>query len=258
MITAPALSARVRKSVTLWKELDQKGAYVPKRMGKLIWSKASYSNVFTWENRQVIGETMTNQFILTGPSIQLSEDLQNLLSQNFPIWNYQHKEIDHLHFTSGGSVQSILKRGLTYSSRRYLKAIKEKLSCFKQSFSDALKGFSSGSSYPSSFLPLLTWVVPSLKSQLCSRSLDVLASCCSSLVMLYCALVWGALGSSLASEVSSFKRLEPLADYSEPLPTHVMGLFPLLPMSWFQHDSVTSLIVRFTLTWSSGWSPIIL
>ena len=35
MITAPALSARVEKIRDFARELDQKGAYVPKRMGKL-------------------------------------------------------------------------------------------------------------------------------------------------------------------------------------------------------------------------------
>ena len=35
MITAPALSARVEKIRDFVEELDQKGAYVPKRMGKL-------------------------------------------------------------------------------------------------------------------------------------------------------------------------------------------------------------------------------
>lgn len=35
MITAPALSARVEKIRDFVEELDQKDAYVPKRMGKL-------------------------------------------------------------------------------------------------------------------------------------------------------------------------------------------------------------------------------
>ena len=101
MITAPALSARVEKI-----------------------------RDFYIENRQVIGETMTDQFILTGPLYQLSEDLPTFFLKISQSEIINTQSIDHLHFTSGGSVQIYLKNGsLTYSSRRYLKAIKEKLSC---------------------------------------------------------------------------------------------------------------------------------
>ena len=72
---------------------------------------------------------MTDQFILTGPLYQLSEDLPTCFLKISQSEIINTKEIDHLHFTSGGSVQIYLKNGsLTYSSRRYLKAIKEKLS----------------------------------------------------------------------------------------------------------------------------------
>ena len=84
---------------------------------------------FYIENRQVVGETKDNQFILTGPLYQLSEDLPIYFLKISQSEIINTKEIDHLHFTGSGSVQIYLKNGrMTYSSRRYLKAIKEKLS----------------------------------------------------------------------------------------------------------------------------------
>ncbi len=81
---APALSARVEKIRDFVEELDQKGAYIAKRMGSLSDQKPAIPTFYI-ENRQVIGETMTDQFILTGPLYQLSWRLTDLLSQNFPI-----------------------------------------------------------------------------------------------------------------------------------------------------------------------------
>ena len=84
---------------------------------------------FYIENRQVVGETKDDCFILTGPLYQLSEDLPIYFLKISQSEIINTKEIDHLHFTTSGSVQIYLKNGrMTYSSRRYLKAIKEKLS----------------------------------------------------------------------------------------------------------------------------------
>ena len=84
---------------------------------------------FYIENRQVVGETKDDHFILTGPLYQVSEDLPSYFLKISQSEIINTKEIDHLHFTTSGSVQIYLKNGsLAYSSRRYLKAIKEKLS----------------------------------------------------------------------------------------------------------------------------------
>lgn len=85
---------------------------------------------FYIENRQVVGETKDDHFILTGPLYQLYEDLPIYFLKISQSEIINTKEIDQLYFTSSGSVQINLKNGtITYSSRRYLKAIKEKLSC---------------------------------------------------------------------------------------------------------------------------------
>ena len=129
-ITAPTLSTRVERIRDFVEELDQKGRLRAKKDGEAYLIESQLFQRFYIENRQMIGETMTDQFILTGPLYQLSEDLPTFFLKISQSEIINTKEIDHLHFTSGGSVQIHLKNGsLAYSSRRYLKAIKEKLSC---------------------------------------------------------------------------------------------------------------------------------
>lgn len=129
-ITAPTLSARVEKISDFVEELDQKGRLRAKKDGETYLVETHLFHRFYIENRQVVGETKDDHFILTGPLYQLSEDLPSYFLKISQSEIINTKEIDHLHFTGSGSVQIYLKNGnLTYSSRRYLKAIKEKLSC---------------------------------------------------------------------------------------------------------------------------------
>lgn len=129
-ITAPTLSTRVEKIRDFVEELDQKGRLRAKKDGETYLVETHLFHRFYIENRQVVGETKDDHFILTGPLYQLSEDLPIYFLKISQSEIINTKEIDHLHFTSSGSVQIYLKNGnLTYSSRRYLKAIKEKLSC---------------------------------------------------------------------------------------------------------------------------------
>ena len=129
MITAPALSARVEKIRDFVEMLDQKERLRAKKEGETYLVEIRLFHRFYIENRQVVGETKDDHFILTGPLYQLSEDLPIYFLKISQSEIINTKEIDHLHFTGSGSVQIYLKNGsLTYSSRRYLKAIKEKLS----------------------------------------------------------------------------------------------------------------------------------
>ena len=130
MITAPALSARVEKIRDFVEMLDQKERLRAKKEGETYLVETHLFHRFYIENRQVVGETKDDHFILTGPLYQLSEDLPSYFLKISQSEIINTKEIDHLHFTTSGSVQIYLKNGsLAYSSRRYLKAIKEKLSC---------------------------------------------------------------------------------------------------------------------------------
>ena len=129
-ITAPRLSTRVEQVRDFVEMLDQKERLRAKKDGETYLVETRLFHRFYIENRQVVGETKDDHFILTGPLYQLSEDLPIYFLQISQSEIINTKEIDHLHFTGSGSVQIYLKNGsLTYSSRRYLKAIKEKLSC---------------------------------------------------------------------------------------------------------------------------------
>ena len=128
-ITAPRLSTRVEQVRDFVEMLDQKERLRAKKDGETYLVETRLFHRFYIENRQVVGETKDDHFILTGPLYQLSEDLPIYFLQISQSEIINTKEIDHLHFTGSGSVQIYLKNGsLTYSSRRYLKAIKEKLS----------------------------------------------------------------------------------------------------------------------------------
>ena len=128
-ITAPRLSARVEQVRDFVEMLDQKERLRAKKEGETYLVETRLFHRFYIENRQVVGETKDDHFILTGPLYQLSEDLPIYFLKISQSEIINTKEIDHLHFTGSGSVQIYLKNGsLTYSSRRYLKAIKEKLS----------------------------------------------------------------------------------------------------------------------------------
>ena len=128
-ITAPTLSTRVEQVRDFVEMLEQKERLRAKKEGETYLVETRLFHRFYIENRQVVGETKDDHFILTGPLYQLSEDLPIYFLKISQSEIINTKEIDHLHFTGSGSVQIYLKNGsLTYSSRRYLKAIKEKLS----------------------------------------------------------------------------------------------------------------------------------
>ena len=128
-ITAPTLSTRVEQVRDFVEMLEQKERLRAKKEGETYLVETRLFHRFYIENRQVVGETKDDHFILTGPLYQLSEDLPIYFLKISQSEIINTKEIDHLHFTGSGSVQIYLKNGkMTYSSRRYLKAIKEKLS----------------------------------------------------------------------------------------------------------------------------------
>ena len=92
-------------------ELDQKGRLRAKKDGEAYLIESQLFQRFYIENRQVIGETMTDQFILTGPLYQLSEDLPTFFLKISNLKLSTQKKSITLHFTSGGSVQIHLKMG---------------------------------------------------------------------------------------------------------------------------------------------------
>ena len=183
-----------RENPWLWWRVDQ-GALMPKGWEAYLIESQLF-NVFTLK----IGKWLVRPWRInlsdwtTLSTIWRLTDLLSKISQSEII---NTKEIGHLHFTSGGSVQIYLKNGsLTYSSVVTRKPLRRNYHA-KTIFSDALKAFSSGHLIHLLFLSLLTWVT-FLKSQLCSR----VAGCFlhhvhGSLVILYCPSFEGAIGVPL-------------------------------------------------------------
>ena len=127
-ITGPKPSERIQKVQQFIEELDQKERLRAKKEGETYLVETHLFHRFYIESRQVVGETKDDHFILTGPLYQLSQDLPIYFLKICAISMYS-AFCRTPKFTSSGSVQIYLKNGqMTYSSRRYLKAIKEKLS----------------------------------------------------------------------------------------------------------------------------------
>ena len=74
-ITAPQPSERIQKVQQFIEELDQKERLRAKKEGETYLVETHLFHRFYIENRQVVGETKDDHFILTGPLYQLSEDL---------------------------------------------------------------------------------------------------------------------------------------------------------------------------------------
>lgn len=74
-ITGPQPSERIQKVQQFIEELDQKERLRAKKEGETYLVETHLFHRFYIENRQVVGETKDDHFILTGPLYQLSQDL---------------------------------------------------------------------------------------------------------------------------------------------------------------------------------------
>lgn len=80
------------------------------------------------ENRQVQVKTKEDSYQTNLPLYRLSEMLPDYFLQISQSEVINSRQISHLRLTANGLVQIFLKNGdWTYSSRRYLKSIKERL-----------------------------------------------------------------------------------------------------------------------------------
>ena len=81
-ITAPTLSTRVERIRDFVEELDQKGRLRAKKDGEAYLIESQLFQRFYIENRQVIGETMTDQFIRPSfskfPNLKLSTQKKSI------------------------------------------------------------------------------------------------------------------------------------------------------------------------------------
>ena len=112
IIEAPSLSPRVQKVQDFVQSLDQ--------ISKI-------QRIYI-ENRKVLAETDSQTYALDIRLYQASEILPASFIQISQSEIVNIDAISHLKLTSNGLIEIYLKNdSFTYSSRRYLKAIKEKL-----------------------------------------------------------------------------------------------------------------------------------
>ncbi len=128
VIEAPALSDSVQQLLTFAQHIGKNKTIRAKKEEEIyLLDTAEIQRIYT-ENRQVWVETATDTYLLGLPLYQVLELLPTdfLQISQSEIINIEH--INHLKLTGSGLIQIAMKNGqITYSSRRYLKVIKEKL-----------------------------------------------------------------------------------------------------------------------------------
>ena len=128
IIEAPALSDAIQRLLKFAQQLGKNKVIRAKKEEEIyLLDTAEIQRVYI-ENRQVWAETVTDNYHLGLPLYQVLELLPTDFLQISQSEIINIKQIDHLKLTGSGLIQIAMKNGLiTYSSRRYLKAIKEKL-----------------------------------------------------------------------------------------------------------------------------------
>ena len=128
IIEAPTLSPRVQKVQDFVQSLDQKETLKGKFQDQVFLIEIQKIQRIYIENRKVIAETGNRTYSL---DIRLYQAVEILPASFIQISQSEIVNIDaisHLKLTSNGLIEIYLKNeSFTYSSRRYLKAIKEKL-----------------------------------------------------------------------------------------------------------------------------------
>ena len=128
IIEAPTLSPRGQKVKDFVQSLDQKETLKGKFQDQVFLIEIQKIQRIYIENRKVIAETGNRTYAL---DIRLYQAVEILPASFIQISQSEIVNIDaisHLKLTSNGLIEIYLKNeSFTYSSRRYLKAIKEKL-----------------------------------------------------------------------------------------------------------------------------------
>lgn len=128
IIEAPALSDAIQQLLKFAQQLDKNKVIRAKKEEEIYLLDTTEIQRVYIENRQVWAETVTDNYHLGLPLYQVLELLPADFLQISQSEIINTKQIDHLKLTGSGLIQITLKNGqITYSSRRYLKAIKEKL-----------------------------------------------------------------------------------------------------------------------------------
>ena len=128
IIEAPSLSPKIQKVQNFVQSLDQKDTIKGKFQDQVYLIEIGHIQRIYIENRKVLAETDSQTYALDIRLYQASEILPASFIQISQSEIVNIDAISHLKLTSNGLIEIYLKNdSFTYSSRRYLKAIKEKL-----------------------------------------------------------------------------------------------------------------------------------
>ncbi|HEM4054546.1 TPA: LytTR family transcriptional regulator [Streptococcus suis] len=128
-IEAQAMSEQVSHLVTYVQNLDKQRSSLTVKKGEQVYLLEHEEIVRLYlEYRLLQVETVENVYTSNLRLYQVKEDLPANFLQISQSEIIHIKQLDHLKLTSNGLVKLVMKNGsVTYSSRRYLKVIKERL-----------------------------------------------------------------------------------------------------------------------------------
>ena len=128
IVQTPQPTEKVQKVIEFAENLDQKETIKGKIDDQVYLIKISKIQRFYIENRKVLAETASQTYIIDLRLYQVLELLPTTFIQISQSEIVNIDAISHLKLTPNGLVEIFLKNeSFTYSSRRYLKTIKEKL-----------------------------------------------------------------------------------------------------------------------------------
>ena len=128
IVQAPQATKKVQKVIEFAKNLDQKETIKGKIDDQVYLVEIGKIQRFYTENRKVLAETASQTYSIDLRLYQVLEILPTTFIQISQSEIVNIDSISHLKLTPNGMVEIFLKNeSFTYSSRRYLKTIKEKL-----------------------------------------------------------------------------------------------------------------------------------
>ena len=128
IVQTPQPTEKVQKVIEFAENLDQKETIKGKIDDQVYLIKVSKIQRFYIENRKVLAETASQTYSIDLRLYQVLELLPTTFIQISQSEIVNIDAISHLKLTPNGLVEIFLKNeSFTYSSRRYLKTIKEKL-----------------------------------------------------------------------------------------------------------------------------------
>lgn len=128
-IEAQAMSEQVTHLVSYIQNLDKQRSSLTVKKGEQVYLVEHDEIVRLYlEDRLLQVETVENVYTSNLRLYQVKEDLPANFLQISQSEIIHIKQLDHLKLTANGLVKLVMKNGsVTYSSRRYLKVIKERL-----------------------------------------------------------------------------------------------------------------------------------